>query len=213
MAGSFNIVATDHDEYQGIVDCCISHAVSTGQRISERPITVPLVFQGKGTQLTRRHSPQVLSQRSTEIDVFVCTEAPSPYKRGYVWLDMNPASNTYRTFLVSVNDSPNTEMWIPLTNAHSVLTPGVGLAHGDAIALYGGLNNPSAGGGGGDINTVFVQSTPSDVWNITHNLGKFPSVTIIDSAGDEIEGDVRHLSTFALRITFGSGFSGIASLN
>lgn len=212
MSGPSNLVATDHDEYQALVDYCVAQVVSTGQRISERPLTTSINYQGRGTQSSRRHSQQI-GQLVTSMDVFVSTVAPSPYQRGFVWLDMNPASNTYRTFCVSVNDHPNAELWIPLTNANAVLRPGVGLAQGDAIALYGGLNNPSSGGGGGDINLTFVQLTPSDTWNITHNLGKFPSVTVLDSAGDEIEGDVHHFNVFSLRITFGSGFSGVASLN
>lgn len=58
-----------------------------------------------------------------------------------------------------------------------------------------------------------VQAVASDVWTINHNLGKFPSVTIVDSANDEVEGNVNHVSNTQLTITFSAAFSGKAFLN
>lgn len=60
---------------------------------------------------------------------------------------------------------------------------------------------------------VFNQSTASSVWDITHNMGKFPSVSIVDTAGDEVEGTVNHISNTRLTITFTAAFSGKAYLN
>jgi hypothetical protein len=60
---------------------------------------------------------------------------------------------------------------------------------------------------------VFNQGVPSSVWNITHNLNKFPSVTVIDSAGTEVEGDVNYVDVNNLTISFSSAFAGKASLN
>jgi hypothetical protein len=59
----------------------------------------------------------------------------------------------------------------------------------------------------------FVQSTASAVWNVTHSLGKIPSVTIIDSANDEIVGDVKHTSRNTVVITFSAAVSGRAVFN
>ena len=64
-----------------------------------------------------------------------------------------------------------------------------------------------------DAHQVFNQSPPSSVWNINHGLGKFPSVTVLDSAGTNVSGCVEHLDANNLRITFSSGFSGTAYLN
>ena len=66
---------------------------------------------------------------------------------------------------------------------------------------------------GNDSYVEFAQASPLSVWNITHNLGKRPSVTVVDASGDVVAGDVRHLSSLALRITFSSAFSGTAYLN
>lgn len=67
--------------------------------------------------------------------------------------------------------------------------------------------------GSGDANLEFNQTPASDVWTITHNLNKYPSVTVVDSAGDECEGSVNHISRNLLTITFSAAFSGRAFLN
>lgn len=69
------------------------------------------------------------------------------------------------------------------------------------------------GPGGADAHYEHIQSTPSANWVITHNLGKIPSVTIIDSAKDEIIADVEHVSINQVSISFISAFSGKAYLN
>jgi hypothetical protein len=61
---------------------------------------------------------------------------------------------------------------------------------------------------------AFNQNTPSSLWTIQHNLGKFPSVTVFDSAKTQIEGDVTHINNNELTINFGAGsFAGVAYLN
>ena len=57
------------------------------------------------------------------------------------------------------------------------------------------------------------QQTASSTWVINHNMGKYPSVTIIDTAGDEVEGEVKHDSQNKITINFSSAFSGKAYLN
>lgn len=65
----------------------------------------------------------------------------------------------------------------------------------------------------GDINLEHIQGIASDIWTIVHNLNKYPSVTIVDSANDEVEGNVRHISRNQLTVTFSAAFSGRAFLN
>ena len=36
---------------------------------------------------------------------------------------------------------------------------------------------------------TFTQPTPSASWSVTHNMNKYPSVTIVDSAGNIVEGE------------------------
>ena len=69
-------------------------------------------------------------------------------------------------------------------------------------------------GGSGTVGFFhFVQGTPSTFWDIQHDLGFRPDVQVFDSAGDQVEGDVVHLSVDELTITFSAAFSGVAELN
>ena len=43
---------------------------------------------------------------------------------------------------------------------------------------------------------------------VDHNLGKYPAVTVIDSAGDEVFADVDYTGLNQLIVTFGVVFSG-----
>ena len=64
-----------------------------------------------------------------------------------------------------------------------------------------------------DANLVFIQSIASSTWSVTHNLSKFPSVTIVDSAGDEVEGDIYYINNQSLNIVFSASFAGKVYLN
>ena len=65
----------------------------------------------------------------------------------------------------------------------------------------------------GDKDFVFIKSTPDSVWDITHDLDKYPSVTVVDSAGSVVIGDITYTSKSALTVTFSAAFSGKAYLN
>ena len=64
-----------------------------------------------------------------------------------------------------------------------------------------------------DKHYAFNQASPSAIWNINHALNKFPSVTVVDSAGTQVFGDVDHTDNDNLTITFINQFSGKAYLN
>lgn len=67
--------------------------------------------------------------------------------------------------------------------------------------------------GGGDKNFTFNQAVPSAIWTVPHNLGKLPSVTIMDSAGDQVEGSIHFDNVNQVTITFSAAFSGVATCN
>jgi hypothetical protein len=64
-----------------------------------------------------------------------------------------------------------------------------------------------------DKNFVHTQTESSATWTVTHNLGKNPSCTVVDSAGTTVFGQVDHLSVNQIRITFSGGFTGKAYFN
>lgn len=66
---------------------------------------------------------------------------------------------------------------------------------------------------GNDKTYVHEQLSPTTQWIITHNLGKYPSVTITDSAGNVVVGDIKHESTNKLTVSFTAAFAGKAFLN
>lgn len=59
---------------------------------------------------------------------------------------------------------------------------------------------------------VHAQGQASDTWNITHALGGKPSVTIVDSAGTVVVGEVVYNSDTSITVNFTSPFSGSAFL-
>ena len=58
-----------------------------------------------------------------------------------------------------------------------------------------------------------TQNSSSTTWSVTHNLRFLPNVTVFDSAGNTVEGNVVHTSENALTIEFSSAISGYAVLS
>lgn len=80
----------------------------------------------------------------------------------------------------------------------------------EAIEAGGG------GGGTGDGPDKFVnweQVNPDVIWTIVHNLNKFPSVTVIDSAGTVVVGAVSYPDLNTIQIEFAGAMAGRAFLN
>ena len=65
----------------------------------------------------------------------------------------------------------------------------------------------------GDKTFVFDQITPSNTWNITHTLNKFPSVSVVDTAGTQVFTDINYINNNNITLTFSTGFAGKAFLN
>lgn len=61
-------------------------------------------------------------------------------------------------------------------------------------------------------NLSFTQTTAATVWTIIHNLGRNPSVTIKDTAGDRIIADVVYDDDDSLTINFNVAIAGTAYL-
>lgn len=69
------------------------------------------------------------------------------------------------------------------------------------------------GFGGSDARFSYVQTVAATSWYVAHGLGKHPAVTVIDSSGHEVLGDVTHNSPNALTIEFSAPFAGSVYLN
>lgn len=66
---------------------------------------------------------------------------------------------------------------------------------------------------GGDKHFTFNKNIASEKWEIKHNLNKYPSVTVVDSADTVVYGNIEYIDNTKLIITFSGGFSGKAYLN
>lgn len=64
-----------------------------------------------------------------------------------------------------------------------------------------------------DTNYVHDQQVAASSWVINHNLGKFASIHIVDTAGDEIIGEVTYNTINRITVTFTSQVSGKAYIN
>lgn len=64
-----------------------------------------------------------------------------------------------------------------------------------------------------DKHYVYKQMTASAVWTVTHNLNKYPAVSVVDSAGTVVVGEVEYVDANTLTITFTSQFAGKAYCN
>ena len=64
-----------------------------------------------------------------------------------------------------------------------------------------------------DSTFTFTQGVSSVTWNIQHNLGKFPSITVIDSAGTVVTGQYTYNDINNVTLTFSAPFAGTAYLN
>lgn len=62
-------------------------------------------------------------------------------------------------------------------------------------------------------NFVYTQAIPATVWEIEHNLGKNPSITVVDSANSVVQGDYTYVDLNHCVLTFQYPFSGKAFLN
>jgi hypothetical protein len=79
-----------------------------------------------------------------------------------------------------------------------------------------GVQGPAgAAGANGDSHDTYVfnQNVPASFWDIVHNLTAYPSVSVIDSTGGLVIGEISYVSNNRLTITFSGSFSGQAFLN
>ena len=88
-------------------------------------------------------------------------------------------------------------------------------ANSKLYRLVGGTGNSSwaeVAGGAPTTQYVHDQAVPSASWSIVHNLGGYPAVTVVDSAGTTGFGELSYVSVNEVTVSFSAGFSGKAYL-
>jgi len=76
------------------------------------------------------------------------------------------------------------------------------------VAIPGPPGAPGAAGAA----YVFQQATPATTWTINHNLGYRPSVELLDSGSQEIDGEVSHPTVNQTVVTLSPATAGLARL-
>jgi hypothetical protein len=82
-----------------------------------------------------------------------------------------------------------------------------------SIALDGSTIDLTVAGGGSDKNLAVDQITPITTLNIIHSLGKYPSVTLLDTLGAEIWGDVKQNTVNDVTVEFSEAIAFKAIFN
>ena len=65
----------------------------------------------------------------------------------------------------------------------------------------------------GRVSYEHTQGSTSNSWVINHNLGFKPNVTVVDSAGNIVEGEISYTNSNSITVSFQSAFSGYAYLS
>lgn len=139
-------------------------------------------------------------------DVTYSRDTPgSPAADSYYVLSTN-GDTQYLSSLASVPAAQPGQMYVPLPQN----TPGVGNV--PSVASVSPLVMQWQANSGADKNYVQAFSVASLV-SVAHNLGKYPAVTVFDSAGDQVEGDVDYTDLDNLTVTFSAPFSGEVTCN
>jgi hypothetical protein len=85
---------------------------------------------------------------------------------------------------------------------------------GDGVSRWEDLPYWAPAGQDQGADKNFTQAfTVTDTVDVAHGLNKYPAVSVIDTAGTEVEGDVDYTSLNNLTVTFSAPFSGTVTCN
>lgn len=76
-----------------------------------------------------------------------------------------------------------------------------------------GIPAGKSGTSGAGTTLVYNQGVANSTWTINHGLDKYPSVTVVDSSGNEGFTTVKYIDSNNIILTFSSSFAGQAFLN
>jgi len=119
------------------------------------------------------------------------------------------AINNFGAYKVSSITTHPTEA--DFYNVNVTPTSSNGSISDDKYYIFSEFVNPSDDQG--DLHFTYTQVSASGSWAITHDLGKNPSVSVVDSGGNTVVGDVVYINKNQLTINFTAQFSGKAYLN
>jgi hypothetical protein len=123
-------------------------------------------------------------------------------------VDTVTVDNTDSVSTISIaEDSPNYVVDIGFVDFTSPVQSVNGKT-GHVVIDYPDINDDPVN----HVKYVHIQNTISNEWNIAHNLGFFPNVTVLDNANRVIEADVQYVNINNAKIVMNVGISGTAYL-
>tara|TARA_R100000935_G_scaffold37255_1_gene58325 strand:+ start:844 stop:1563 length:720 start_codon:yes stop_codon:yes gene_type:complete len=102
-----------------------------------------------------------------------------------------------------VADAKFLEVTLAVTASNGVLAL-------DAHYIFSEFQNPNTSG---DASFTFTQASPATTWNIQHDMGKFPSITVIDTGDTVVTGQYTYTNNNNVVLNFSAAFAGKAYLN
>lgn len=86
-----------------------------------------------------------------------------------------------------------------------------------AVVVTRGIPGPQGPqgppGGGAGATYTHIQSAAAAVWTVAHNLGRYPSITVVDNLGGQLYPDVRYVDADIAQITHSVPLTGRAYCN
>ncbi|HOP80067.1 MAG TPA: hypothetical protein PLZ21_05810 [Armatimonadota bacterium] len=89
----------------------------------------------------------------------------------------------------------------------------VGITETKPSIIEIGIMGPQGPPGPPGTTYIHHQQVAAKIWRIEHNLGGYPSVTIVDSSGRYVIGNVQYLNENTIEVSFSASFAGKAYLN
>jgi hypothetical protein len=89
----------------------------------------------------------------------------------------------------------------------------IGKAVAPQLVVAGFKGEKGEPGEGSGSTFQFLQPVAATIWSIKHDLGRFPSVTVVDSAGNMAVGGITYVDANNINLYFSAAFAGIAYLN
>ncbi|KFJ12800.1 hypothetical protein DR66_4223 [Delftia acidovorans] len=82
-----------------------------------------------------------------------------------------------------------------------------------ALAEQGPPGPQGPPGGGAGATYTHLQGIAASVWTVAHNLGRYPSITVVDNLGGQLYPDVRYMDADIAQITHSVPLTGRAYCN
>lgn len=135
---------------------------------------------------------------------------PGPVGPGFLFRGPYGATTLYVTRdVVSYQGSS----WVLVAGSALNSTPSLSSLDWNLFSSKGDKGDTGSTGVGANTPYVYMQDNASKVWNINHNLNRFPSVSIVDSENRINHGDVVYVDANNITISFQMVFTGKAYLN